>query len=184
MNPLSPEAKRARWQHLWHKLHAVRFDPLPTEEDIAQAMNGLSQRRAGESLDAWLARLRAPAASQARRFRFTPLAEIRLMAASSHRERYPLPEEQPIETPDQTFRYFVEKAGDGLKVEVEALGIAIEQYAGELIGFGTSADPHSVVVLVRLDADGKGSASVPDTEAIREALCVKPVIGRVEYEDA
>ena len=49
-NP-SIHAKRARWQNLWHTLHAVRFEPPPKDADIDRVLDALPKPLPGNRLD-------------------------------------------------------------------------------------------------------------------------------------
>lgn len=188
MNPTTRHEKRTRWLALWRGLNAVRFDPLPSEEDLRHVLAGLPQRQAGEPLSDWLERGRQPSPASRRgvvlpfrRPRLRPLAEIRLKAAAG--ELYALPQ-HPIETPDHDFRLTISQTEDGLQVLIEALGLAIDRYAGQYIGIAASADPQTLVVALQLDEEGEGSVLVDDDEPTRKVLCVKPVVCLIEQDDA
>jgi hypothetical protein len=164
----------------------VRFDPLPTEDEVAEVLAGLPPRLPDETLGDWLARAKQPRRGVVvpfRRFRFTPLAEIRLKAAAGGVEQYSLPE-QPIETPDQEFRLTVTPAEDGLQIRVETLGSAIEDYAGRYIGIAGGDDRANPVLKIRLDDEGESTEVVEDSEEVRKVLCVNPVFGLIEPDDA
>ncbi len=187
MNPVTQYDKRTRWLTLWRGLNAVRFDPLPTEEEVRQVLTGLPERRADETLSDWLHRAQRPEPTIRRgvvlpftRPRLRALAEIRLKAAAG--ELYALPA-QPVETPDQAFRLSISPAADGLRVFIEALGLAIDRYAGQYIGIAASTDPDTLVVAVQLDGEGEGVAVVDDNEQTRKVLCVKPVVCLIDAGD-
>jgi hypothetical protein len=48
--------KTTRWQNLWHRLNAVRFDPLPSEAEVESVMAALPKRQPDEDLPEWLKR--------------------------------------------------------------------------------------------------------------------------------
>lgn len=191
MIPATQHEKRARWLSLWHRLDAVRFDPLPSEEDVAQICAALPPRDAGETLADWLARANRPAVAAIPRRgvalpfhkpRLRKLVEIRWQAAGH--TLYPVPE-QPIETVDPSFRLTVSEVEGGLRVYLEALGADIDRYAGQYVGIAADAeDLGSLVVALRLDDDGEGEAVADDNEAVRKVLCAKPVIVLIESDDA
>lgn len=175
--------KRTRWIRLWKNLHSVRFEALPTAQEVQQILNGLPERKTSESIMDWLKR--APLQNPAcvvlpfEKFRFTKLSEIYLKAAATGTEQYPIPE-QAIETPDQCFRLTLKQMGDNLQVLIEALGIAIDDYKSQYIGIAASEDADCVVLVTRLDNNGESTVLLKDSECLRKVLCVHPVIGLIE----
>lgn len=192
MNTIKSPETKARWRTLWRRLDSVRFDPLPTEAELAQALAGLPVRQADEPLADWLNRAKTAAESSASpvrrgavvpfpKARLRPLAEIRLKAAAD--EKYPLPQ-RPVETPDRQFRLTITQVKEGLKVFVEALGLAMDRYAGQYIGIAASEDLGSLVAVLFLNEDGEAAVVVDDDEQSRRVLCVKPVVCLIEPNHA
>ncbi len=166
--------KRARWQTLWHTLHAVRFEPLPTDTDIDQVLAALPKHLPGETLPE---RLRRAGRGSAARRSFTRLAEFERWAAGSTTEAYPLPE-TPMVSLDEAFRLTVTLLGDLISLRVETLGLAAFDYLGQTIGLALH-DGSDVLVEFELDEDGNGEASVEDNEQARLAL-VRPQLVLIE----
>ena len=171
-NP-SIQAKRARWQNLWHTLHAVRFEPLPTDADIDRVLDTLPKPLPGETLPERLRR--AGRGGLARKF--TRLAEFERWAAGSATEAYPLPE-TPMVSLDEAFRLTVTLFGELISLRVEALGMAAFDYLGQTIGLALY-DGSEVLVEFELDEDGNCEAIVEDNEAARLAL-IRPQLVLIE----
>jgi len=182
MNTASPppdDARRARWQQLWHSLHAVRFDPLPSAEEVEQVFATLPKRQPQENPADWLARIGQSAGGGSLRFR--PLVEFERWAASSKLEEFPLPE-APMIAPNESFRLSVAKIGQGLRLQVEALGFAVADYAGRTLGVAARADGGGQIAEIRLDSSGKGEVYLEDSAAARQALA-RPWLGLIESGD-
>jgi hypothetical protein len=175
------QAKRARWASLWRELHSVRFEPLPTREEVERIWRALPSRHPDENLADWLARSK-PAGSSAvvpfPKARFRALTTIERLAASSGHEAFPLPE-APMISPDETFRLRVEQAGSSLEIHVEALGSEAFEYAECCIGISGSGDLEGLIAFVYLDAFGDGHTRIDDTPEARQALA-RPVLGLLE----
>jgi hypothetical protein len=171
----SNPGQRARWQTLWHKLHATRFDPLPSNADVERVLASLPKRLPSESLPDWL---RRAAAGPARKL--TPLAEFERWAAGSAADAYPLPE-TPMISLDEAFRLSAELFGGIIKLRVEALGPAAFDYAGRAIGLALQ-DGSAALVEFQLDEEGNGEASVADEEPARLAL-IRPRLVLIEPTD-
>lgn len=176
--PQNPDAnKLARWQTLWHKLHAVRFDPLPNDAEIDQLLAVLPKRRAEESLTDWLRRC-----SQGTKRILTPVAAFERWAASGAAEAMPSLPEAPMLSLEENFRLTVTPDDDGtLRVLVEALGLAAFEYAGCEVALALG-DWDGLLAEFQLDEDGKGEAHVEDNAMVRQAL-VQPVLVKIEDAD-
>lgn len=172
--------KKARWQNLWHDLHSIRFQPLPTETDVDRVLAGLPPRKADEALSDWLQRALSPDSKVLpfSRFRFSKLGEIYLQAAASG-DGLPLPE-QPLETADQSFRLTLSEHEGNLSVKIEALGLAIDEFRGQYIGIAANDDADTVIAITQLDQDGESTIVLKDTPLLRKVLCVHPVLGLIE----
>lgn len=169
--------KRARWQTLWHKLAAVRFEPLPSEAEIDAFMQALPPHRTGESLTAWLGRANQRQASR----RLIPLAEFVRWAASGAAETWPSLPQAPMVSLDESFRLTVTQEPQGLHLRVEALGFAAYDHAGCEAALALG-DGDELVAEFQLDDDGKGDAYVEDSQLVRQAL-VRPLLVKIEYDD-
>lgn len=173
--PHSDPHKLARWQKLWHTLHAVRLAPLLTDAEIDRLLDVLPKRRAGESLAAWLERCGRGGAR-----RFTPVAEFERMAAAGAETLQPLPD-APILSREENFRLTVTPIDGYLRVLVEAQGLSAFEYAGREVALALR-DRESLLAELQLDEDGKGEAYVEDGEKTRQAL-VRLCLFRIEPAD-
>ena len=181
----------ALWREAARRLRLVDVEP-PLEIGRADALlETLGPRREGETLTAWLERSRSIRAAEAerplaeiipfspRRQRFVPLAEIVRLAADTAGPGVPLPARE-LETADGRFRLRVTLEGDQLVIELQALGLASDTYAGRTVGIAaTGADELVPVAVVELDEDGDGQVRLPDADELRRAL-LRPVIGLIE----
>jgi hypothetical protein len=185
---LTDAEARALWREAERRLRLVDIEPPLSMARVDGLLETLGPRRQGETLGAWLARGRgseAAAPEQAsaqiipfspRRQRFVPVAKIVRLAADTAGPEVMLPGKE-LETEDGRFRLRVRPEGDQVVIELQALGLASDQYAGRSVGIaGTDALPLAVL---ELDADGDGQVRLPDTQALRRAL-LHPVIGLIE----
>lgn len=183
--------------HLWRRAE-LRLRLLDTEPPIAldqvdALLQILGPRRQGESLGDWLLRAHTPQAAvdrpsaeiipfspkfSAKRQRFTPVAEIVRLAADSAGSEVALPSRE-LETADGRFRLKVTSADDQVLIEIQALGLAADEFAGRTIGLAPAAGASDPVAVLELDADGDGRVRLPDSPELRIAL-LKPVIGVIE----
>ena len=171
------DAKRTRWQNLWHTLHTLRFDPLPSEEEIDQVFSSLPKRQPKENLPDWLERVGRGGAGRT----LTVLAEFQRWAASSATEtQLPLPT-VPMVSLNEAFRLTTTLLGGLISLHVEALGVAAFSYAGQTVGL-TLQDGSDTLVEFELDENGNGEETVEDNEQARLAL-VQPCLGLVESGD-
>ena len=168
--PTPADGKRARWQQLWHRLHGLRIAPLPGEDDVAKVFAGLPARNGGESLPDWLKRL----GDSAKPGRYRYLSQFERLAASSAAEVLPLPA-APMTSPDGRFRLSVDDLGGTLRLRLEALAFAAVDYAGQTIALSATADESGLLASIRLDAQGRGAATVADNLQARQALA-KPCL--------
>ena len=184
--------------HLWRRaelrLRALETEPPIALDQVDALLQVLGRRRHGESLGDWLRRSRAPQAApvdrpsaeiipfspkfSAKRQRFTPIAEIVRLAADSAGSKIALPSRE-LETADGRFRLKVTSAGDQVLIEIQALGLAADEFAGRTLGLAAAAGAPDPVAVLELDADGDGRVRLPDGPELRVAL-LKPVIGVVE----
>lgn len=58
---MSDSATRQRWTRLWHRLGAIRLEPLPTQDEAETVLAALPPRLPDEPLRDWLARAKTPA---------------------------------------------------------------------------------------------------------------------------
>jgi hypothetical protein len=178
----NPNNKVDQWLMLWQKLHAIRLQPLPTEEEIDYLMSVLPKRLPDENITDWINRHQNPTnavVTPFRKRRIIPISRLQLMAASDGIEQYPLPE-KPLVTPDQSFRYSLISTDQGLEITLTALGFAIEDYAEHYIGIATSDSVDNLIAIIYLDNDGRGNAIIDDTASNRKVLCVNPMFFLIE----
>lgn len=180
----SLQAKNARWTSLWHRLQTVRFEPLPSRDEVDRMLRALPSRHPGEGLADWLARAKPARRGVVVPFpgaRFLPLAIIERLAASSGYEAFPLPEASMI-SPDESFRLSVKRIETRLELRVEALGSDAFEYAERCIGISGSAELEGLIAFLYLDAFGNGLTRIDDTPETRQALA-RPVLGLLEAPD-
>jgi hypothetical protein len=184
--------------HLWRRaeqrLRVLETDPPIALDQVDALLRVLGPRRQSESLGDWLLRARTPVAAStdrpsaeiipfspkfsAKRQRFTPVAEIVRLAADSAGSEVALPSRE-LETADGRFRLKVTSAGDQVLVEIQALGLAADEFAGRTIGLAPADGAPDPVAVIELDEDGDGRVRLPDSPELRVAL-LKPVIGVIE----
>ena len=181
------------WRLAEQRLRLVDREPPVALSQVDALLQALGPRRREESLGDWLQRSRAPQAEatprpsaeiipfsprfNARRQRFTPMAEIVRLAADSG-GGLALPARE-LETADGRFRLKVTGEGDQVVIEIQALGLAADEFAGRTIGLAPAAGGAEPIALLALDDDGDGRVRLPDDPALRRAL-LQPVIGLVE----
>jgi hypothetical protein len=182
------------WRRAEQRLRVLETDPPIALHQVDALLQVLGPRRRGESLGDWLLRARTPVAAStdrpsaeiipfspkfsAKRQRFTPVAEIVRLAADSAGSEIALPSRE-LETADGRFRLKVISAGDQVLVEIQALGLAADEFAGRTIGLAPADGAPDPVAVIELDEDGDGRVRLPDSPELRVAL-LKPVIGVIE----
>ena len=188
---------RALWLEARRRLALADVAPPVTRERVDRLLAALPPRRPDEDLRGWLRRgaeaadgERRPSPSArviafpgAGRVRFTPITEIVRLAADSAGAggEIPLPDPgRAIESADGRFRLTIaaDEAGGGIRVAVQALGLASDLYANRRIGLAGHGDAGPLAV-VTLDEDGDGACRLDDRPDVRRALR-RPVIGSVE----
>ena len=190
---LSDREAEELWRLAEQRLRLIDREPPVALSQVDALLQTLGPRGREESLGDWLQRSRAPAAAAAprpsaeiipfspkfspKRQRFTPLAEIVRLAADSG-GAIALPARE-LETADGRFRLKVTGEGDQVVIEIQALGLAADEFAGKTIGLAPAAGGAEPVALLALDDDGDGRVRLPDDAALRRAL-LKPVIGLIE----
>lgn len=144
------------WLRAWHQLQQMA-DVAITREDIDNALAALPKRLPNESLADWLRRGAAPVE-----------ADFLRMAASAGDELFPLLR-HPLESADGRFRLAVAHVGDGLEITIQALGMAIDEFA--FCGFDlVAAETGHAFANLTLDFKGGGKVQIADNEANRRAL--------------
>ena len=189
---LSDTEAEELWRMAEQRLRLVDREPPVAPSQVDALLQILGPRRREESLGDWLQRSRAPRAEaarpsaeiipfsprfNARRQRFTPMAEIVRLAADSGGE-IALPARE-LETADGRFRLKVTGEGDQVVIALQALGLAADEFAGKTMGLAPAAGGAEPIALLALDEDGDGRVRLPDDPALRRAL-LKPVIGLIE----
>jgi hypothetical protein len=187
---LSDAEAMALWRRAEQRLRLLDTEPPVKIDRVDALLRVVGPRRPGEALGDWLMRSQAPqtAASErpsaeiipfnAKRQRFTPVAEIVRLAADSAGGEIALPSRE-LETADGRFRLKVTSEGDQVVIEVQALGHAAEEFAGRTIGLAPAGGAPEPAAVLQLDDDGDGRARLPDAPALRIAL-LSPVIGLIE----
>jgi hypothetical protein len=187
---LSDAEALALWRRAEQRLRLLDTEPPVKIDRVDALLRVVGPRRPGEALGDWLMRSQAPqtAASErpsaeiipfnAKRQRFTPVAEIVRLAADSAGGEIALPSRE-LETADGRFRLKVTSEGDQVVIEVQALGHAAEEFAGRTIGLAPAGGAPEPAAVLQLDDDGDGRARLPDAPALRIAL-LSPVIGLIE----
>jgi hypothetical protein len=173
----------ALWREAGRRLRLADVEPplAIARVDALQAV--LGPRRQEESLGEWLRRGGAGAARPSAeiihvdfgRRRFRPVGEILRLAADTAGPGLELPARE-LETADGRFRLKVTPEGDQVVVAVQALGLASDQFANQLIAIAAAGEETSPAAILLLDVDGDGETRVPDSPELRRAL-LRPVIG-------
>lgn len=189
---LSETEAEELWLMAERRLSLVDRDP-PALRQADALLEMLGRRRSDESLTDWLQRSQAPQAEETRpsaeiipfsprfnpkRQRFTAVAEIVRLAADSGGNEIALPSRE-LETADGRFRLKVTSEADQVVIEIQALGLAADDFAGKTIGIAPATGGAEPVAILALDEDGDGRVRLPDDPELRLAL-LKPVIGLVE----
>jgi hypothetical protein len=123
---------------------------------------------------------------------FRPLIAIERWAAESGEAQYPLPEPgKALESSDGRFRLRITAEGGRLRIDIQALGFAVDEFANRRIGlvrwrpaFDRADQPHrlpndEVVAVIDLDDEGDGTTWLEDRPEIRYALLF-PGIGLID----
>ena len=143
---LSDSEAEELWRMAEHRLRLIDREPPVALSQVDALLQTLGPRRREESLTDWLQRSRALAAEAAprpsaeiipfspkfspKRQRFTPVAEIVRLAADSGGREIALPSRE-LETADGRFRLKVTSEGDQVVIEIQALGLAADEFAGK-----------------------------------------------------
>jgi hypothetical protein len=173
----------ALWREAGRRLRLADVEPplAMARVDALQAV--LGPRRGNESLGERLRRGGAGAARPSAeiihvdfgRRRFRLVGEIVRLAADTAGPGLELPVRE-LETADGRFRLKVTLEAGQVVVAVQALGLASDEFAGQLIAIAAAGGEASPVAILPLDADGDGETRVPDSPELRRAL-LRPVIG-------
>jgi hypothetical protein len=191
---LSDNEAEELWLMAERRLRLIDRDPPVALGQVDTLLQALGPRRSEESLTDWLHRSQAPKVEAVprpsaeiipfsprfnpKRQRFTAVAEIVRLAADSGGSEIALPSRE-LETADGRFRLKVTSEADQVVIEIQALGLAADEFAGKTIGLAPAAGGAEPVALLALDEDGDGRVRLPDAPELRLAL-LKPVIGLVE----
>jgi hypothetical protein len=181
------------WLMAERRLSLVDRDP-PVLGQVDALLQTLGPRRRDETLTDWLRRSQAPQVEEtarpsaeiipfsprfnAKRQRFTAVAEIVRLAADSGGTEIALPSRE-LETADGRFRLKVTGEADQVVIEIQALGLAADDFANKTIGIAPATGGAEPVAILALDEDGDGRVRLPDDQELRLAL-LKPVIGLIE----
>ena len=192
---LSDAEALALWRRAEQRLRLLDTEPPVNIDQVDALLRIVGPRRPGEAFGDWLMRSQAPRTTadarpsaeiipfspqfSARRQRFTPVAEIVRLAADSAGGQIALPRRE-LQTADGRFRLKVTREGDQVVLEIQALGLAADEFAGRVIGLAGAGGAPEPLAMLQLDADGDGQVRLPDAPELRVEL-LKPVIGVVEY---
>jgi hypothetical protein len=185
--PTLTDTEKARlWLRAWHGLHR-----LDTRSPVAKGMvefllAGLPERYSAETVSQWLQQATPSSSTRVIPFpgrtrRMQAVTEFFRMAADSGDERYPLPE-NTLESADGRFWLTVRAAGDALELTVQAVGMAIDDFAGQTIGLAAADEPSTPLIVLQLDQQSEGQIRVADTPELRKGL-LHPVVGLIESGD-
>jgi hypothetical protein len=188
---LSETEAEELWLMAERRLRLIDREP-PVLGQVDALLQTLGSRRREESLTDWLRRSQAPQAEERpsaeiipfsprfnpKRQRFTAVAEIVRLAADSGGSEIMLPSRE-LETADGRFRLKVTSEADQVVIEIQALGLAADDFAGKTIGLAPATGGADPVAILELDEDGDGRVRLPDDPELRLAL-LKPVIGLIE----
>jgi hypothetical protein len=181
--------EQAFWTEAQRRLNLVNIEPPVTLEQAERLLAALPPRGKGESLGEWLRRLRAASFRSActvipfqakPRWHFTPLAQIRrLAAASSGGTEIPLPDPgRALETDDGRFRLTLSAEAGKIHLTLETLGLAVESLAQQRVGIAGPGGEDELIAIIELDEDGDGHCELEDRPEIRQAL-LHPIIGLI-----
>lgn len=178
----------AFWRAAQRRLSLADPEPPISLERANRLGKWLPARHPEEPLADWLRRVRTAAQpagqvlpfSAKPRWRFTPLASIRRLAADSGGTDIPLPDPgRALETEDGRFRLTITAQEGRIQLLIEALGLACEAFANRHLGIAGPRGEEELVAIIALDDDGEGCQYVDDRPEVRQAL-VQPVIGLIE----
>lgn len=181
------EREKARfWLIARRGLYYVDPSPPVTKGSVEQLLAVLPEWLPDESIGSWLKRANNPPTQvisfPKRVRRFQTVTEFFRMAADSGSERYPLPE-KTLESADGRFWLTIWKVGDDLELTLQALGMAIDEFARSTLVLAASADADALLAVIQLDERGEGHGVVADTLATRKAL-LHPILGLLESGEA
>jgi hypothetical protein len=142
---LSDNEAEELWLMAERRLRLIDRDPPVALGQVDTLLQALGPRRSEESLADWLRRSQAPKVEAAprpsaeiipfsprfnpKRQRFTAVAEIVRLAADSGGSEIALPSRE-LETADGRFRLKVTSEADQVVIEIQALGLAADEFAG------------------------------------------------------
>lgn len=157
----------------WYGLHYLDSRPIISSDLIQQLIRVLPERKPEQTISDWLksAKVRSRVA----------ITEFVRMAASSSEDRYPLPT-APLHSSDGRFWLTVQKSGDALKLTLNAIGLAISEFAGQQVILTGPEQTESDLAIIQLDHAASGCRTIPDTVEHRRML-LHPILSLLDADE-
>lgn len=155
-----------------------RFDSLDWQLPMtAEQMNDLyltlPKRLDNEHVMDWLRRIRRTYGR-----RLSDVSQIVRRAAADNRLTDAI-----LYTQDESLRLTIRQLEQGIHVQVDALGLALDRYANRTIGISSGQVLNRFIAVIALDASGQGQRLFPEDDDIRDVMLdprVNLIIGIVE----
>lgn len=173
------------WQEAMNRFTMIDFEAPISEIEVDQFLAHLPMRLPNEAYTAWIKRgQQLNDAIPYQNIDFQPITHCLRLAAQSDESHETLPEE-PFISNDEQFRLTLSACPDNtLKLTLQALGFACDDYANCTMGIAVGNDKEDLIAVIHLDEDGDGvSDTLDDTPAIRLALRTL-VIALIERKNA
>ncbi len=197
----------AFWNHMLYQLELAALPPPLSGREVDEFLAQLPPQRDGETLfecilraaDEW-DRAREPVTKdlpdKVIYVNFRPLIVIQRLAADSGEEEAPLPDpSRSLETADGRFRLWVTAENGMIRLALEALSFASDEFANRRLGLvaagawsGQVTDQimrlkrDAVIAEWTLNEDSDGVCEIPDALETRQAL-LQPVLGLIEDDE-
>lgn len=159
---LASDQQAQLWFIAWCGLHYLDSRPTVSPDFIQKLIDVLPELKPGQAIGDWLnsARVR-------RRVAITEF--VRMAARSSSEDHYPLPT-TTLPSSDGRFWLTVQKSGDDLKLTLEAIGLAIGEFAGHPLVLTGPEETDAALAIIQLDHTARGYRTIPDTAEHRRML--------------
>lgn len=145
----------------WRGLHYLDSRPAVSSEMIQELVDVLPELKPGQTIGDWL--------NSARVRRRVAITEFGDIAAKGRGDNlYPLPTTLPSK--DGRFWLTVQKSGDELKLTLEAIGLAISEFAGHQLVLTGPEETDAALAIIQLDHTANGYRTIPDTAEYRKML--------------
>ncbi|MDG4550845.1 MAG: hypothetical protein P9F19_08420 [Candidatus Contendobacter sp.] len=158
---LASDQQAQLWFMAWRGLHYLDSRPAVSSEMIQELVDVLPELKPGQTIGDWL--------NSAKVRRRVAITEFVRMAASSSKDRYPLPT-TTLPSSDGRFWLTVQKSGDELKLTLEAIGLAIGEFAGHQLVLTGPEETNAALAIIQLDHTARGYRTIPDTVEHRRML--------------